>query len=261
MNTALAILAHALRMLMFQTSTTLRVLMPAMLLVLGSSIAITVFAPDMLALLQQPPAQMTTASPRSALAFVVIGVVGLMGYALMAIMWHRHVLLNGPERDARRTPSPGIFLAYLGRAIAVGCLQFIAALPVYLLMGGLLASVSPDATNSMMETVLSLLVSWLLIWIALRFSVVLPAAALGRRMTVNQSWTLTKPVARELWGVALLLMGLNLLIYEVAHIALPDTGALTLVLNTALFILEGLVFASVLTTLYGHLFEGRSLGQ
>jgi|GEM_PF-1058688 hypothetical protein len=261
MNTALAILAHALRMLMFQTSTTLRVLMPAMLLVLGCSIAITVFAPDMLALLQQPPAQMTTASPRSALAFVVIGVVGLMGYALMAIMWHRHVLLNGPERDARRTPSPGIFLAYLGRAIAVGCLQFIAALPVYLLMGGLLASVSPDATNSMMETVLSLLVSWLLIWIALRFSVVLPAAALGRRMTVNQSWTLTKPVARELWGVALLLMGLNLLIYEVAHIALPDTGALTLVLNTALFILEGLVFASVLTTLYGHLFEGRSLGQ
>ena len=187
MNTALAILAHALRMLMFQTSTTLRVLMPAMLLVLGCSIAITVFAPDMLALLQQPPAQMTTASPRSALAFVVIGVVGLMGYALMAIMWHRHVLLNGPERDARRTPSPGIFLAYLGRAIAVGCLQFIAALPVYLLMGGLLASVSPDATNSMMETVLSLLVSWLLIWIALRFSVVLPAAALGRRMTVDQA--------------------------------------------------------------------------
>jgi len=143
----------------------------------------------------------------------------------------------------------------------VGCLQFIAALPVYLLMGGLLASVSPDATNSMMETVLSLLVSWLLIWIALRFSVVLPAAALGRRMSVNQSWTLTKPVARELWGVALLLMGLNLLIYEVAHIALPDTGALTLVLNTALFILKGLVFVSVLTTLYGHLFEGRSLGQ
>jgi hypothetical protein len=47
----------------------------------------------------------------------------------------------------------------------------------------------------------------------------------------------------------------------VAHIALPDTGALTLVLNTALFILEGLVFASVLTTLYGHLFEGRSLGR
>ncbi|MFC6586772.1 hypothetical protein ACFQDZ_05685 [Sulfitobacter pacificus] len=42
---------------------------------------------------------------------------------------------------------------------------------------------------------------------------------------------------------------------------LPVTGGLAILAHTIIYVVEGLVFISVLTTLYGHLVEGRSLGQ
>lgn len=260
MNTALAILAHALRMLVFEPATTLRVLMPALIMVGGCSLAIAVFAPGTIELLQSGSQEPPTVVPDVGL-FVAFGALGLMGYALMAILWHRHVLLNGAERPQELRPDRRIFLGYIWRAIVVGCFQFAAAVPITLVMGILGAVLVRGGPASLTATLIGLLGSIVFIWIALRLSVALPAAALGLTLAVRDSWNITKPLASELWGVAVLLTGLNMGIYAITALLLPDTGTIVVVAQTLVFVIEGLIFVSVLTTLYGHLIEGRSLGQ
>ena len=261
MNTALAILAHALRMLVFEVSTTLRVLMPALLLVLGASLGIALFAPDIITMLETPPEVMAPPAPASALAFVLLAAVALVGYALMAILWHRHVLLNGAERPDDLRPNASIFFGYLWRAIVVGFVQMLAAIPVALAMGVLGAILAQGNPSGIAATLIGLAGSVIFIWIAMRFSVVLPAAALGQKMPVRDSWELTKPIGNELWGLALLLTGLNMCVYLLGEVLVPNQGIIAILAQTVIFIVEGLIFISVLTTLYGHLAEGRSLGQ
>jgi uncharacterized membrane protein YeaQ/YmgE (transglycosylase-associated protein family) len=261
MNTALAILAHALRMLIFETTTTVRVIMPALVLVLGCSLAIAVFAPEMVTLMQVAPDVPTPPAPQTALGFLVFGVIGLMGYALMAILWHRHVLLNGAERPENLRPDSRIFFIYIWRAIVVGFAQMLAAIPITLLIGVLGSSIIQNNPTGPLATLLGLIGGIVFLWIAMRLSVVLPSAAIGRPMSMRESWHTTKPATAALWGVAVLLSGLNMCVYMISATLLPETGTAPMLVQTVIYIFEGLVFVSILTTLYGHLVEGRSLGQ
>lgn len=261
MNTALAILAHALRMLVFETGTTLRVLMPAILIVLGCALGIALFAQDTVALMQDPEGAGTLPAPSSVLSSFLFGLVGLLGYAFMAVLWHRHVLLNGAEHKEETRPSPSIFWGYIWRAIIVGAVQLCAAIPITLAMGIMGTPFDLSNSASLPATFIGLLGSIVFIYIALRLSIVLPAAAIGHIVPVKRSWEISRPVSNHLWGLALLLTGLNMCVYAIAGLLLPDAPLLNTLAQTLIFIVEGLVFVSVLTTLYGHLVEGRSLGQ
>lgn len=261
MNTALAILTHALRMLIHAPSTTIRVLMPALVLVIGCSLAIALLAPDMIIPKQTINAPAEPPTLQAALFFLTFGAVGLIGYALMAILWHRHVLLNGSDRIEDLRPDRAIFVGYIWRAILVGLAQMVAAIPIAILIGILGGSMMYANPTGPMATLLGLVASVIFVWVAMRLSVVLPAAALGEPMRLGESWTTTKPISAALWGVALLLSGLNICVYMISDTLLPVTGGLAILAHTIIYVVEGLVFISVLTTLYGHLVEGRSLGQ
>lgn len=261
MNTALAILAHALRMLIFEPATTFRVLLQPMLIVIGCAVGSAVLAPDVMTLLGTPPEDMLPPSGADVLTFLLFGAGALLGYALMAVLWHRHVLLNGAEQRQELRPTPKIFFGYVGRAIMVAIAQLIAAIPVAFGMGVLgIPFVNADGTGAGV-TVIGLLGGMIFIWIALRYSVVLPAAALGQHMRIRDSWSKTKVVSGPLWGVAGLLIGLNTLVFILTDALVPNVGVTAAAVQAAVFIAEGLVFVSVLTTLYGHLIEKRSLGQ
>ncbi|MCX7559335.1 hypothetical protein OS190_07110 [Sulfitobacter sp. F26204] len=261
MNTALAILAHALRMLIFETAATLRVIMPAVVLVIGCSIGVALLSPDLVAFMQDTQDTGKTLRPDDLLNMVFFGLVGLLGYALMAVLWHRHVLLNGAEQRENLRPNLSIFLGYVWRAVVVGCAQVLAAIPISLAMGGLGLLLIRDNPDGMATMLIGFLGGLAFIWIALRLSLALPAAAIGYTMTLGESWQITKPLSAQLWGVGLLLSGLNVCVYIVTNAVLPDVGIIAVIAQTLVFILEGLVFISVLTTLYGYMVEGRSLGQ
>jgi len=98
------------------------------------------------------------------------------------------------------------------------------------------------------------------LWLALRLSLVLPAAALGHVMSVRESWRATEPLAGTLWALAVLLAVVNTLLGVIASMLPPADPGLRLMLDSAIYLIEGLVFVSMLTTLYGHLVEGRELG-
>lgn len=256
MQAAVAIIAHALRMLIFETGTTLRVIRPALVLVIGSSLIAVFVAGDTLIALQTDAEAVLRDPPMTIPLIAFLGLVGLIGYALMAILWHRHVLLSGMDRGQVMRPDLRIMLGYVGKAIAVGFVQFIAAIPIVLGMGLIIAA---GGGSPAMAALAGLIGSLAFVWVALRLSLILPAAALGARMTLMDSWETTSTVSGTILGVAALLTGLNWCAYTIASILTPDTAVIGLLIQTIVYVLEGLVFISVLTTFYGHLVEGRAL--
>ena len=252
---ATAPFTHALNMLFHAPSTTLRVILPAVLWVMGAAAVAGVLAGDALGAMDQVIDNAAPPPTDQLLILIACGLAGILGYALMAILWHRYVLLGHGGTDLR--PGARLFGAYVWRAIVLGFVQFLAALPIglaMLLLGGLTGS-SPAAL-----LLIGLVAGVAFLWLALRLSLVLPAAALGHVMSVRESWRATEPLASTLWALAVLLAVVNTLLGVIASILPPAEPGLRLMLDSAIYLIEGLVFVSMLTTLYGHLVEGRELG-
>ncbi len=254
MSTALAILAHALRMLMFDPRQTLRVLMPALVMILGGAVATSLFAPDTLVMLESDSPQAGVPSDMG--WFAAFGLISLLGFALLAVLWHRHVLANTENSHL----GPALFLGYLWRALLVGVVQVLAILPLMFVLGLLSTGFAPQQGGLAIHAV-TLAIGLVFIWIALRISVILPAAAIGYPLTLSQGWATTAPLQGPIWGVALMLTGLNEILFRLTELLVPAGGVTGTLAATVAFTIEGLVLISVLTTLYGHLVEGRSLGQ
>lgn len=261
MQASLAIVTHALRMLIFETGTTLRVLLPALALIFGSSLLAVFLAPEAMALLMQgaPEDMAGLALPDG--SFLLIGfallLAAITGYILMAILWHRHVLLSGMERERIISPSARIFFSYLGRALLVGLVQLLAAVPVTLMVGALAAL---GGGGALIISLATLLGGVIFSWIGLRISLILPAAAVAAPMTIPDSWEATGRFNGPILGLALIVVLLNLALSTLALPLLGLAGGLAIAFQTALYVVEGLIFISILTTLYGHLVEGRALG-
>jgi len=263
MTTALALIAHAIRMLVFETGTTFKVVMPAIVLVLGSTLASAVLVPDAITALQADPEAFVLPSRPDLLILLVLGLAALLGYVLLAILWHRHVLLNTAEREENLRPSASIVLSYVGRAILVGLMQLLATIPIVICtaaVGAVIGMTAGVGGSVFMGMVIGLISGVIFLWIALRLSVVLPAAALGNAMRISESWRETAPISAPLWGVAALLAAINIGINGLAAMVLPDATVVSSMIAAIVYLAEALIFVSVLTTLYGHLVEGRPLG-
>ena len=260
MTIGLAIIAHAIRMLIHEPGTTIRVILPGLLMVLGSTIASYFLIPETLAaMISSNPDDLLQVPPAHILVMFALGIAALVGYALMAIFWHRHVLLNGPDRSDLIRPSSSVIANYIWRAIIVAFVQMLAAIPILLGMAMLAALIGGMARGGP-ALLTSLLAGIAFVWVALRISIILPAAAMGNRMRILESWTLSAPLTGAIFAISALLSLLNITVSVLAGLILPDPGSLGLLVETCIFLIEGLVFVSVLTTLYGHLVEGRPLG-
>ncbi|UOA14292.1 MULTISPECIES: hypothetical protein [Sulfitobacter] len=254
---ATALFTHALNMLFHAPATTLRVILPAVFWVMGAAAVAGVLAGDALGAMDQVIDRAAPPPTDQLLILIACGLAGILGYALMAVLWHRHVLLDRDATGTEVRPGARLFWSYVWRAIVLGFVQFLAAIPIgiaMLLVGGLTGS-SPAAL-----LLIGLVAGVAFLWLALRLSLVLPAAAMGHVMAVSESWRATEPLSRTLWALAVLLAVVNTLLGVIAGMLLPADPGLRLMLDSVLYLIEGLVFVSMLTTLYGHLIEGRELG-
>ena len=151
-------------------------------------------------------------------------------------------------------------MGYLGRVLALALIQLVVSLALVIPLVISSTSAAPDGgspalASMMLTTFVSQLI---LLWLSLRLSLILPAAALGRPLAMSLSWRYTSPLARPLWGVAAAL----------AFVNTAFTGLLTLLELTApahvvafelpVYILEGLLIFSVLTTLYALQIQKRA---
>lgn len=242
--TALSLLRHAVSLLTKHPLKTLTVIGPALLLMIVLSVGIALTAPDILTSTENGP---LGAIPSNWLLLIALA----LSYSLMAILWHRHTL------SGISTPPPmsaSLILSYLWRVVLLTIIQITVSLalivPLLLSSQNSGTAGSPPAFPSVVLT--TFVTQLLLVWLSLRLSLILPASAIGRPIRLLQSWHYTLTLARPLWGVAALLAVFNTVLTIVVSRFELTTPLHTLMLELPVYVLEGLLIFSILTTLYAR---------
>jgi len=258
MIVGLNIIAHALRMLLHDPAATLRVILPGLILSVGSAVISYILLGDNMRLLlagdQTALERITVGTAFAALALIVLQ---MLGYVLIAICWHRYVLMNDPETDAKVRPAPRTMARYIWRAFLVGLAQVLILIPLGLFAG--FAGAAIGSATVILPLLLGLFINIAALWFALRISITLPAAAVDDRMTLAESWSVSAPAAGDIFWVAVLLSLINLGVVTLMQVIFTGPSVVTVGVETLVFLAEALVAISVLTTLYGHLVERRPL--
>lgn len=181
----------------------------------------------------------------------------LLGVTAIAVCWHRYVLLEEtPDQPHLLRPDLPIG-RYLWNSLRLGfVLILIAVLPLFVFFS------VQQSVSGPVNYIISLAVGVFSTWLFLRIGLVLPAIAVGRQVSIRESFRLTGPLSVHLVTTAFLLVLLQSApgILEGAGTAVGVDLAIPLIPVHILFFWTNLfVGVGVLTVLYGHLCEGRPI--
>lgn len=189
-----------------------------------------------------------------AVTILCLAVAGFVVFCWVATAWHRYVLLEEQPGAALPRWNGDAIRRYVGASFRVFGITFLVALP--LALG--LSVLSGREFSSDDGTWLSFAFNFAISYLSLRWSLVLPAAALESHITVFESWRRSRDFAGAIFVANLLV---NLLVSVPALVA----GSMlnTLFASYSYFAvaswLQLMLSISLLTALYGHIVEGRSL--
>ncbi|MFK7876794.1 MAG: hypothetical protein AB8B71_13605, partial [Paracoccaceae bacterium] len=244
---------HAVGLILRDIPSTLRAIAPALGLIVVAALTLAVFAPEAARVFIQNPQDMTAPGPIVSLAPALLGVLIFgVGFSVMAVLWHRHVLLD--DRTVASRPQAYVITGYIGRLILLSLMSILLFVPVLLVNQGaamlhlwvlpLVAQVGVIAVRVIM----------------LRFSLILPAISIGTRLSMAQSWQATAPMTVPILWVTVILSLANSILGWLIAFAL-NAAPLFLMggVNLGLALVSTLVGVSVMTTLYGVLIEERGL--
>jgi hypothetical protein len=200
--------------------------------------------------------------------FLVIFAV--VAYCWAAVGWHRYVLLEETGNGFLPVWRGDRIGAYFGRAFIVGVVVMLAVLG-----GGIVVGIVAAITQSVgVAIALGIGLVFGASWVATRIGLVLPAAALGERMTIGESWAVTRPVASQIFLPLIVIALVVGVIQQLVMVifgqtvmvemfgVMQDQMVLSLpgqVLYGVLSWVQVLLNLALMTTLYGNLVEGRQL--
>jgi hypothetical protein len=253
------LIAQAFRMIFNNFGQALRVSIGPYVLLIAIFLAVLTFAGQT----YRPEADALMTNPPSGLAlFLILALVPIALFiaAWVAVSWHRFILLE--ERAGFLPPISGRPIwGYVGKSILLGLLVLLLAVPVMMAAGLLAAPFMAQAGTSIpVVTLIILAVGYVIIgFVALRLAVSLPGTALGKPMSFGDAWRATNPIAGAIFGVTLILVIINVVpgvLLTGIYVAAPFIGV---IVDVALSWLTLMLGIGILTTLYGHLVEGRDL--
>lgn len=190
--------------------------------------------------------------PNGLLAILFIGVVMLFTFSWIAVAWHRFVLLEEyPGYVPAVTDRP--IWPYVWRTLGLGLLMFMVMTFLSIIVGMILPLTGEGAVG-----VVALFIGTALTYFWLRSALILPAIAVGEELKLRDAWTVSGPSSGAIFGVALILVGLNLMVGMVQQTLIPS-GAVAVIVSLAVGWMTLMLGSSILTTLYGHLVQNRPL--
>ncbi|WP_371155604.1 hypothetical protein [Jannaschia sp. 2305UL9-9] len=191
-----------------------------------------------------------TLSGGAAGATLLTVVLNLVVSLWVAVAWHRYVLLS--ERPAGWVPpvNGGAMLGYLGRSLLIGLLVGVAIVGISIPLGFLTLAL-PGGT--LLVGAVSLFIGMIVFY---RLAVVLPAGAIGRKMTLGEGMEATKGHTETVLVLALLTVGFSLLL-QVPAMLDGTVGMISIVYQGVVGWIGLMLGVSTLTALYGHVVEGR----
>ncbi len=201
---------------------------------------------------------------------VALFVFILWGVSLIAVAWHRYILLE--ERPGGVTPYRpdldvwGYFWNMLGIAIITIIIVLALSLLFALVMGGIdilqaISSTEPSFSNILIQFLFTVISTV----IYLRMALVLPGVALQAGMTLGHAWRESKPYTGSIIVLAITLALLNILAMAVlggAMVAFADSPGAVFVVSLAVLAFQWFYFMlniSVLSTLFGHIVQKREV--
>ncbi len=195
---------------------------------------------------------------------LVISIIIIWSFIVVAIAWHRYILLEEmptgvvPYRKDYRVGG------YLGNTLLIVLLSMLASMAIGVVVGMLVIPLAGGAGSGALftiTTIVGLIIGVIISVIYLRLSLVLPAVALDKRLGLGEAWSISRGFSMDIavlavWTVALQ-FGFNLLIGTLARMAVPDIGIILISLAYQWFHL--ILTISILSTLYGHIVEKRDV--
>ncbi len=208
----------------------------------------------------EPTEPATTADAMAALTAAPVALLtallALVAFVWIAVAWHRYVLLD--EMPAGQIPpfDGSRWMSYFGYSLALGLMMLVAAVVVGVVGSLLFAIVPPLAFVVAVAAMAAALV------IGYRLAPVLPASAVGNKLSFGAAWEATKGATMDIVVLALV-SAVAAFIIDLPTNVLLQGGvvgqfiALLWALGTDW--VKMLVGVSILTTLYGVYVEKRAL--
>lgn len=243
---AWSMFVHSVRLVFNNLDAALRVSLVLYLVQAASQVASYSAAPADAAI--GPGGQLyTDITAGEALMLFVLGLASVVSSLWIAVAWHRFVLLSEtPQGWLPRWPSTAIF-GYLWRSILVGLLVSVIVIPVIFLtslLGPVLMIAAVVGVGS---------------YVFFRVSPVLPAIALGTKMSFGDAIDATRSGGSTLFGLAGLMIVGSLLLQIPTMLSGDPNSVISLVYGIVIGWFATMIGISLLTTVYGHFVEGRSI--
>lgn len=181
--------------------------------------------------------------------------IGLLATVWAVVGWHRYVLLED---------MPGIAPPWRGARIGNYILKaFLLGLLLVLVLGVLAGLLAPallrgDSAPGL-QLAFGVIVSFAVSYLVMRFGLVFPAAAIAKPYGLFESWQKTAPAGGAILQATLLLSLIGIVVNLLLTWSLSQSLALSIIVQFISSWVLLLLTSSLLTTLYGHLEEGREL--
>ncbi|MBT9246713.1 hypothetical protein KM031_09870 [Gemmobacter fulvus] len=180
----------------------------------------------------------------------------LIGSLWIAVSWHRFVL-QAEGQHSLVPPFHGAKIgAYFVKSLQIGLIAAIVGFALASLIGTLVLSALGQTVFAGMLVIFLTLVPVLAI--VNRFSAILPGIALGEKLTLTDGWRATAGDGVTMLQLAAIVAFCSLLLGLPLE-ALTPGSIPSLLAEVVLGWVQVMVGVSILTTLYGHYIEKRSL--
>ena len=193
-----------------------------------------------------------------AAVLVAVGLLAMVLYVVMAVAWHRHVLLDEPAR-LRAAGRGRQVLGYLGRVLLIMVALVPALIGAILLMHLLVTIAIQSGGRPIWPQAIASVVGVVLTALMLRLLTALPGASVRHPRPFGAAWAATKgQVPTFLLLGVVVVVGQTLLPHAISIVATMSI-TLAVLLQVLLSWLGALIMLSLITTLWGHFVEGRAL--
>ena len=186
---------------------------------------------------------------------LVVFLVFVMGW--VAVSWHRFILLEEYTALVPATKDRPIW-SYVWRSFILGLLIMLIAMPILMIVGFVLAP-TMGAGFGIFSMILGLLLGALLSYLWFRWAIILPSIAVGEPMTLRQAWAETAATSGVIFKVAIIVSVLKIAASAVVSLFYVGLPIVAFAADVAVNWTTLMVGVSILTTLYGHVVEGRPL--
>jgi hypothetical protein len=254
---AFSIVRHALAMVFGNFGQAMRLSIGPFLIAAGLIYALAealeIGAVSLMFLAMDP----TNSDPLILVFLLVALLIAVFVTAWVAVAWHRFILLEEYVQlmpQLRDRPIGGYVLTSLGIGVWIVLVSFGAGLVL-----GIFMALTGTGDSIVIGFVGGALIGALSSYVWFRLALVLPGLAIGKRMKLSEAFAATRPLDGTIWQVVFILVFINFLAQTAAGAIAPGSVAVQLILNGVVTWFSFMIGLSVLTTLYGHLMEGRAL--